>query len=65
MSWSNLSLWGGQGALNGRGWHFIEGDMYFMGSKVNMTLRSSPMVQSMWPCKLRWDDEKSKHAGLA
>jgi hypothetical protein len=28
-------------------------------------LRPSPAVLSMWPCTLEFDEEKSKHAGLA
>jgi hypothetical protein len=28
-------------------------------------LRASPAVLSMWPCTLEFDEEKSKHAGLA
>jgi hypothetical protein len=45
----------GQGALNGREDPSLKviGTLW-VTSKVNMTLRSSsPVVQSMWPCKLR------------
>jgi hypothetical protein len=28
-------------------------------------VRATPLVLSMWPCKLKLDEEKSKHASLA
>ncbi len=28
-------------------------------------LRASPAVLRMWSCKVKWDEEKSKYAGLA
>jgi hypothetical protein len=28
-------------------------------------LRASPVVLSMWYCRVKLDEEKSKHAGLA
>ncbi len=30
-----------------------------------MMLRASPPVLGMWPCKLKLDEEKSRHADLA
>jgi hypothetical protein len=32
---------------------------------VEMLLRATPQVLSMRPCTVKWDEEKSKHAGLA
>jgi len=38
---------------------------YTKGTRETNTLRAALPVLSMWPCKRKFDEEKTKHAGLA
>jgi hypothetical protein len=42
----------------------LRGSLYANWIYVHKTLRATPPMLSMWPCKLKFYYEKSKHAGL-